>query len=119
MATELDVEFNLDETLTISCTCKDPNGTALDLTGLTTTAIQWGISATKGGPRLATLAIGTGITIVSAAAGTLTVAFPEASQGSLVARRTYYHELRVSHGTYGVSIQFEGKAKVLESMFAT
>lgn len=119
MATELDVEFNLDETLTISCACKDPNGGALNLAGLSGDDIQWGISASKGGPRLATLAIGTGITVNSTAAGTITIAFPAASQDALTARKTYYHECRVNHGTYGVSIQFEGKAKVLESIFAT
>lgn len=119
MATELDVEFNLDETLTISCACKDPNGDALSLVGLSGTDIQWGISASKSGTRLATLSIGDGITVNSAAAGTITVKFDAADQDDLEERKTYFHELRVSHGTYGVSIQFEGKAKVLESIFAT
>lgn len=118
MPTELDVEFNLDETLTINCEVKDPNGDAMNLSGMTTSDIQWGISTSKGGTRLATLAIGTGITVTSAAAGTITIKFPPSSQDDLEPGR-YYHECRVSHLTHGVSIQFEGKARVLASMFAT
>src|SRR5688572_20520314 len=109
MATELDVEFNLDETLTINAEIKDPNGDAMNLTGLTGTDIQWAIAATKGGTKLATLSISSGITVTAAAAGTITIKFPAASQGSLTAGRRYYHECRVSHATHGVSIQFEGK----------
>lgn len=118
MSTELDVEFNLDETLRISASLKDPSGGALNLTGLATTDIRWGISDSKGGTRLATLAISSGITVVSAVAGTITIALAPASQDDLHPGR-YYHECQVTHGTYGVSIQFEGKARVHESMFAT
>lgn len=118
MSTELDVEFNLDETLTINCAVKDPNGDAMNLTGMVTSDIQWAISESKGGTRLATLAISTGITVTSAVAGTITIKLPPASQNSLAAGR-YYHECRVSHATHGVSIQFEGRAKVFASMFAT
>jgi len=117
MSTELDVEFNLDETLTINCEVKDPNGDAMNLSGMATTDIQWGISASKGGTKLATLAISTGITVTSAAAGTITIKLAPADQDDLAAGR-YYHECRVSHATHGVSIQFEGKARVLPSMFA-
>lgn len=119
MATERDVEFRLDETLTINCSCKDPDGEAMNLTGLTGSNIQWGISATPGGTRLATLSIGAGITVNSVLAGTITIRFAPSSQDSLQAPGRYYHECQVVHGTHGTSIQFAGKAKVLESIFMT
>lgn len=119
MATDLDVEFRLDETLTISCEVKDPDGEAMNLTGLVTNDIRWGISDSKGGTRLATLAISSGITVVSAVAGTVTVRFAPSSQASLFAPGRYYHELQVVHATHGTSIQFAGKAKILESVFMT
>lgn len=117
MSTELDVEFNLGETLTINVECRDPNGDVMNLAGMTATDIQWGISASKGLPRLATLAISSGVTITSAAAGAVTVKFVAADQTALDLGR-YYHELRVSHSTWGVSIQVEGKAKIKQSLFA-
>jgi len=122
MATELDVEFRLDETLTINCACKDPDGEAMNLTGLTGASIRWGISTEAGkaaGTRLVTLTEGAGITVVSAVAGTVTVRLAPASQDALNAPGRYFHEFQVVHGTHGTSIQFAGKAKVLESIFMT
>jgi hypothetical protein len=118
MATELDVEFRLDETLTINAEVKDPDGEAMNLTGLVTNDIRWGISDSKGGTRLATLAIGTGITVVSAAAGTIKIEFAPSSQDAIHPGR-YYHECQVVHSSHGTSIQFAGKARVLESVFMT
>lgn len=118
MSTELDVEFNLDETLTINCEVRDPGNGAMNLTGLTLTDIQWAIAAKKGGPALATRSIGTGITVTSAIGGLITIIFAPSAQDALHPPRTYWHECRVSHATHGVSIQFEGKAKVKESIFA-
>lgn len=122
MAAELDVEFRLDETLTINCSCKDPDGEAMNLTGVTGSNIRWGISTDEGrrtGTRLVTLTEGAGITVVSAIAGTVTVRLAPASQDALNAPDRYFHELQVVHGTHGTSIQFAGKLKVLESIFMT
>jgi len=119
MATKLDVSFRLDETLTINAVISDPNGSPADLTGMVTSAIKWGISNVKGGPTIASVQLGTGITIVSAIAGTIIVRFEPTDQILIQPGTRYYHECRVVHPTWGTSIQFAGNAQVLESIFET
>lgn len=119
MATKLDVSFRLDETLTINAVISDPNGAPADLTGMVTTAIKWGISNVKGGPTLASVSIGSGITIVSALAGTVIIRYEPAGQILIQPGTRYYHECKVLHPTWGTSIQFAGNAQVLESIFET
>jgi hypothetical protein len=120
MATELDVEWRLDEDLVIDVIVNGLSGEAINISSLTLNDLQWGISVNKdsAGDRLVTLAIGSGITITSGAAGQARVRLAASSQDDLEENKTYYHEFRAVTAD-GTSIQFFGRAKVLKSIFAT
>jgi hypothetical protein len=117
MSTELDVEWRLDEDLVIDVIVNGLNGSPINISALTTTALQWGLSRQKSSERIVTLSIGSGITITDGAAGQCRVRLEASSQDNLAEGDSYYHEFRAVTSD-GTSIQVNGRAKVLPSNFA-
>lgn len=115
MATKLNIEFRLDETLIIDAIITDPYGAAVSIGSFTGSSIEWGIAANQGSTRIATLDLSSGISVLDGDAGLCRVSFSSSSQGDLDPG-WYYHELK-SDTSDGVSIQVAGTAKILKSIF--
>lgn len=117
MAANLSIDFHLDETLVINAELTGADGSVASLSGLSSADIQWGISAERGSTYVARAIISDGITVTGSTSGECRVSFGSSLQSALVPGR-YWHELRLNHSD-GVSIQFEGPARVRDSMFAS
>jgi len=115
MATKLNVKFRLDETLTIDAVISDLTGDPVDISSFASSSLEWGIAASQGSTRIATLDLSSGITVLDGANGICRVQFSSSSQGDLDPG-WYYHELRAETSD-GVSIQVAGTAQILKSIF--
>lgn len=117
MAATLNVEFRLDEQLTIDAVLAGISGSAVSLSGLSSADISWGIAQTQESTYIARLIEGDGITVTGSTSGQIRIAFASSYQSELTPGR-YYHECRLEHSE-GVSIQFAGKARIYDSIFAS
>lgn len=117
MAADLDVEFRLDETLTIDVAVKKLDGTAADISALTADDIKWGMAKTReaGGVLKAECTIGDGVEIVNGPQGLARIRLDKAAQDQLSPGK-YFHECRVTTDE-GESVQFEGTAEVKRSIY--
>ncbi len=120
--------FKRNSTLTIDAVINGLDGEPANLAGLTGDDIRWGLSASRGGPRLVTVDLdgadaGTGdITIVSAAAGQIRIQFrpplPPADPDPFRARsRPYWQECEVALAETAAT-QFFGPVRIEPSIFA-
>lgn len=117
MAAILNVDFHLDETLILNAELTGADGEVASLSGLSSADLQWGISAERGSTYIARAIQGDGITVTGSTSGECRVSFGSSLQASLEPGQ-YWHEFRLDHSD-GVSIQFEGRARIRDSMFAS
>jgi hypothetical protein len=117
MAANLPIDFHLDESLIINCELTGADGEVASLSGLSSGSIRWGISAERGSTYIASAIIGDGITVTGSTSGECRVSFGSTLQADLYPGR-FWHELRLAHSD-GVSIQFEGPARIRDSMYAS
>lgn len=112
--------------LTIDAVINGLSGTPADLTGLTGTAIRWGIAARRGGPRLATLSLTPNafgsVTLTAPTLGRIRIQFeptlPPAVPDPFKAKSSpYWHECEVDLPEVDTT-QFWGPVLIEPSIFA-
>lgn len=112
LGNSFDFSMHSGDTLTLNVTVQDAVGDPVDLTGATCT---FGLSKqdSEGLPKGSALASPT-VTIVSAAAGNVSVAIVPANTASLAG--DYYHELQVVDASSNVSTVLYGTATVQKDL---
>jgi hypothetical protein len=107
------LEFAQGDYQRMLVSCKDENGAALDLTGMTLT---YALSRTaEDASPLITKTIGSGITVISAAGGQIQIDLLSADTASLLGE--YYHELEVVSGPNHNTL-FRGKVNFVQDLIA-
>jgi hypothetical protein len=97
---------------TLAVSVVDASSVAVNLTGAT---ITWKLTTQQGGgTTLLTKTIGSGITVVSAAGGTLTITFAAVDTVDL-GGLTYYHELEITDASSHPEIGFIGTVTINKS----
>lgn len=108
------------ETWLIEATARNADLTAMDITGAT---IEWKLGRRVAGGTdtvVHSAAVGSGVTIVSAATGRFDIRVHPTGVGghsTVAPRRDYYQECRVTLTTGDASLQFEGPVTVSDSIF--
>lgn len=115
MSTRTNIDtFHAGETWIIDVTCRDAAGAPINLTGA---QIAWRLK--RGGQVALDVTLGTGITVVSAAAGTISIRVTPAMQTAAnITAQHYSHELRITTADGTVSTQTRGAFLVQPSLFA-
>ena len=114
MSVRTDIQqFHAGETWVIDVSCRDAAGAPINLTGA---QIAWRLK--RGGQTAFDATVGSGITVVSAAAGTISIRVtPSMQDAANLVARTYRHELRITTADGTVSTQTQGAFVVLPSLF--
>lgn len=115
MAAPLDVEFRLDETLSIRAIITGLDRVPVNIASLSGSDIKWGIARRQSGEPVAELDLDNGITKEDAPNGVILIQFNSADQDD-IRPGSYWHECKVSTDE-GDSVQFAGAARVLPSIF--
>ena len=92
------IQMRRGTSVSLALTARQADGTAIDLTGLTGTAIAWRISSENRKTLKFTKSIGSGITVTAATLGEFTAALVPADTSSLQPD-WYEHECEVTSGS--------------------
>lgn len=125
LGTEVDIQIHRGDDRNITGTIVDETGTPVNIAGATmtwvVTAIDLNItpSQPKKGvtPVFAAKTVGSGITIVSAVDGTISIALASADTVGLTAPKEYYHELQMVLSSLTTTVMY-GKFELVRENIA-
>lgn len=115
MSRTKNISFSEGETWIIDATFTDSDGEALDLTGA---SIAWSVATRPGQAAIVSATTGNGLIVVDddPTTGLATITVPYASH-SAATPKIYIHECRVTLATGEVTVQFDGRLTVRDSIF--